>query len=134
MLHGNKRRHKGRLSPFIFLFLKMEVRQKEIVLLPFPFSDLERNKVRPAIVVSSNNLNSKSLDCIMVPLTSVIKEEPYSVLISQEDLISGRLMVPSRIRADKIFSVEKSLIIMRIGKINDKTFKIIKEEIIKIIS
>ena len=109
----------------------MTVQQKEIVLLPYPFSDLQRTKVRPAIVVSNNIFNKKSDDCIMVPLTTVIKDEPYSIIISQEDLASGKLLKPSRVRADKIFAVEKGLIIMKIGVINDKTFDNIKEEIVK---
>jgi len=110
----------------------MNVQQKEIVLLPYPFSDLEGTKVRPALVVSNNFFNKKSDDCIMVPLTTVIKDEPYSILINQEDLSSGKLLKPSRIRIDKIFTVEKNLIVMKIGAINDKTFEKIKDEISKL--
>ena len=66
----------------------MQINQKELVLLPYPFSDLERTKVRPALVVSNNSFNKKSEDCVMVPLTSVLKEEPYSVIIQQENLSS----------------------------------------------
>ena len=38
----------------------MHINQKELVLLPYPFSDLEGTKVRPAIVVSNNSFNKKS--------------------------------------------------------------------------
>src|SRR3989339_679114 len=106
----------------------MSAQQKEIVLLPYPFSDLEGSKVRPAIIVSNNAFNMKSDDCIMVPLTTVIKDEPYSIIISQENLSSGKLLKQSRVRADKIFTVEKSLIIMKIGVVDDATFAKIKEE------
>lgn len=34
----------------------MNVHQKEIVLLPYPFSDLEGKKVRPAVIVSNDKL------------------------------------------------------------------------------
>lgn len=110
----------------------MNLKQKEIVLLPYPFTNLEGTKVRPAIVISNNSFNRKSDDCIMVPLTTVIKDEPYSILINQEDLSNGKLIRPSRIRMDKIFTVEKRLVIMRIGILNDKTFSKIKGEISKI--
>ena len=67
----------------------------------------------------------------MVPLTSVIKDEPYSIIIDNKDLLSGEIARQSRIRADKIFCVEKSLVSMKIGKINDKTFEKVKQEIFK---
>lgn len=107
----------------------MIINQKEIVLLPFPFSDLERKRVRPALVVSNNNLNKKSEDCIMVPLTTIIKDEPYSVVINQENLSSGKLLKPSRIRTDKIFSVKKDLVIMKIGIISEDILEKVKTEI-----
>lgn len=112
----------------------MIVNQKEIVLLPFPFSDLKGNKVRPAIVVSCDFLNEHSDDCIMVPLTSVIKDKPYSVSICQDNLASGNLIAPSKARADKIFAVETGLVRMKIGTLNEETFNKIRAEIIKLIS
>ena len=110
----------------------MQVNQKEVVLLPYPFSNLESTKVRPALVVSNNHFNKKSDDCIMAPLTTIIKSEPYSIVIEQETMSSGKLLKPSRIRADKIFCVEKNLITMKIGKLKDSSFEKIKEEIFKI--
>ena len=110
----------------------MTVQQKEIVLLPYPFSDLARKKVRPALVVSNNNINGNSEDCIMIPLTSVIKDEPYSVVVNQEDLSTGKLLKQSRARADKIFTVEKALIFMKLGTVSDKIFGKIKSEIMNL--
>ena len=86
---------------------KMIVNQKDIVLLSYPFSNLEGSKIRPAIVVSNDVFNKKSADCIAIPLTAIIKDEPYSIIINQEDLSSGKLIKQSRARADKIFAVEK---------------------------
>lgn len=110
----------------------MNLRQKEIVLLPYPFSNLEGKKVRPVVIISNDKLNEKSDDCIAVPLTSVLKEEPYSIEINQMDLMSGKLIKPSRVRADKIFTVEKRLTIMKIGIINNHAFEKIKSEIFKL--
>ena len=107
----------------------MKINQKEVVLLPYPFSNLEGIKVRPGLVVSNNQFNKKSDDCIMVPLTTIIKNEPYSIIIDSENLSSGKLIKQSRIRTDKIFSVEKSLIRMKIGTLNDNSFDKVNEEI-----
>ena len=110
----------------------MNARQKDIVLLPYPFTDLEGTKVKPAIIISNDSFNKKSDDCVMIPLTTVIKDEPYSILITQEDLSSGKLLKPSRVRVDKIFTVEKRLVIMEIGTINNATFEKIRSELAKV--
>ena len=111
----------------------MNSNQGDLVLLSYPFSNLEGGKVRPALIISNNLFNKKSDDCIMVPLTSVIKNEPYSVIINQKNLESGRLLKVNRIRIDKIFSVEKNLIRLRIGRVNKETFENIKREFLKLI-
>jgi len=105
-----------------------DILQGDLVLLSYPFSNLEERKVRPALIISNNLFNKKSDDCIMVPLTSVIKNEPYSIIISQENLESGKLLKLSRIRVDKIFSVEKNLINLKIGRLNKETFEKVKQE------
>ena len=110
----------------------MNLKQRDMVLLPFPFSDLEGSKVRPAVVISNDEFNRKSFDVLMVPVTSVIKEESHSVLIEQKDLSSGKLLKKSRMRIDKIFNVEKNLVIMKIGLINRDTFDKIKKKILKL--
>ena len=110
----------------------MIFKQKELVLLPYPFSDQVGSKVRPAIIVSNDNFNKRCEDCVMVPLTTLIKDEPFSLIVNQDSLESGKLLKQSRVRIDKIFTIKKSLIIMQIGKINDKTLEKIKIEINKI--
>lgn len=105
----------------------MTIKQGEIVLLEYPFSNLEEKKLRPALIISNNSFNKNSSDCIMVPLTSVIKNEPYSIIVDSKDLSEGRLLKISRIKADKIFSVEKNLIKMNIGKVNKNTFEKVKK-------
>ena len=111
---------------------EMNFRQKEIVLLPYPFTDQEGSKVRPAVIVSNDLFNKNSHDCILVPMTSVIKNEICSVIINQEDTALGKIPKQSRIRYDKLFAIDKSLIIMEIGKLKDRKFEEIKQKIIKL--
>jgi mRNA interferase MazF len=108
----------------------MKVQQKEIVLLPYPFSNLNERKFRPAVVISNNTFNKISNDCLAIPLTSVIKNEPYSILINESDLERGRLIKPSRVRVDKIFAVEKNLINVKIGLLNDFIFEDIRKSLL----
>ena len=111
----------------------MNINQRDIVLINIPFSNLENGKLRPALVVSNNLLNLKSEDFIAAPLTSVLKDEPYSILITQEDLSHGNLIKTSRIRLDKIVALSKNLIRNKIGAINLETFDRVKEEFISLI-
>ena len=111
----------------------MNVRQCDVVLLPVPFSDQTARKVRPAIVVSNDRINAASDDVILVPLTSVIKDVSYSLIITQKSFAEGELIATSRARADKIFTAHKSLIRMKIGKIKSSMLEEIKQEIIKAI-
>ena len=111
----------------------MNVKQCDVVLLPVPFSDQTALKVHPAIVVSNDNINVTSDDVILIPLTSVIKDVPYSVTVTQKSFAEGELITTSRARADKIFTAHKSLIKMKIGKIKLSILAEIKEEITKAI-
>ena len=69
----------------------------------------------------------------MVPLTTVIKNELYSIVIDQDDLDSGKLIKQSRIRVDKVFSVEKKLVLKKIGIVSDKIFGEIRKEFVSIV-
>jgi mRNA interferase MazF len=115
----------------------MTVTQRDIVLLRFPFSELRGSKVRPALVISNNPYNSKSEDFIAVAITSNLKIRGYSIFLTNEDLERGNLIVSSKIKPDKIFSANKKLVRMNIGKvknaIHEKTISSISE-IIRIAS
>lgn len=110
----------------------MNFNQGDLVLLPYPFSDQEGTKVRPGIIVSNETFNRKSQDFIMVPLTTVLRDEPFSFIINQENLKSGKLLRPSRIRIDKIFTVNKKLVITGIGTVSEVTLRKIKIEMEKL--
>lgn len=109
------------------------VTQRDIVLLLFPFSDLKSSKVRPAIVLSNNEYNRRFGDFIAVPLTTNLKSRDYAVLVTNKNLESGRLIVDSNIKIDRIFSVSKKLVRMNIGRINKEMHNRIKKMISELI-
>lgn len=105
------------------------MQQGDIFWAEMPFSNLEESKLRPVLVVSNNGYNLRSLDVVICALTSNLKDVPYSVPISQASLTEGQLPLLSRVKADKIFQLEKSKIRRRIGRVNDATFELVAEEI-----
>jgi len=92
--------------------------QRDIVLLTFPFSDLESSKVRPAIVLSNDKYNRRSEDFVAVPLTSNLKLRDYAILVTNNELESGNLIVDSKVKVDRVFSVSQRLVRMKIGRIS----------------
>ena len=110
----------------------MIINQKDVVLLNLPYSDYVRKKVRPAVIISNEEING-SEDCIILPITSVIKEDSYSIIIDQKDLSKGNLLKKSRIRIDKIMTIEKSQVIKKIGELDDKTFDEISKKLFNIL-
>lgn len=102
------------------------ISQRDVVLLSFPFSDLHTSKVRPAIVLSNNRYNRHSEDFVAVPLTSNLKFRDYAVLITNQELESGRLIVDSKAKVDRVFSVSQKLVRMKIGRVNREVHARIK--------
>ena len=93
------------------------ISQRDIVLLTFQFSNLQSSKVRPAIVLSNNKYNRNSEDFVAVPLTSNLKLRDYAISVTNNELESGNLIVDSKVKVDRIFSVSQRLVRMKIGRI-----------------
>lgn len=102
-------------------------------MLSFPFSDLKSSKVRPALVLSNNEYNKKFEDFIAVPLTTNPRSREYAVQVTNKDLESGRLVVKSNIKTDRIFSVSKKLVRMNIGRINKETHNKVKKMLAELV-
>ena len=107
--------------------------QQDLVWVRLPFTSLEESKIRPAVVVSNNDYNERHYDVIVCAVTSRLEEIPYSILIDQKNLSSGRLPLKSRIRADKIMQVEKGIIERRFARLDDKTFDILVDKIVNLL-
>lgn len=97
----------------------------DIVLLPFPFSDLSAHKKRPVLILRASNSQG---DFLAVPITSQAGY-PQSICINQIDLILGILPKTSFVRPDKLVTLNNSLIIQRIGKISEQTFSYVKQAV-----
>ena len=94
------------------------IKQRDILLVPFPFSDQSGKKIRPVIVISNDNFNDYSEDVVVVGVTSNITKDKYSVNLSNKDLEEGKLFNLCCIKVENILRLEKGLIIKKIGKIN----------------
>ncbi len=109
------------------------IEQRELLLVPFPFSDQSGRKVRPVIVISNNSFNSHSEDVIVVGVTSNTKKERYASPLTNKDLEEGRLFTNCMVKVENILRLEKGLIIKKIGKVSEEKLQIIISILDKII-
>lgn len=89
----------------------------DIVLVPFPFTNLEGSKKRPAVILFSDEI-----DIIAVFITTKLKwMNEKDVLLEPNE--SNRLKKSSLIRISKIATLDKSIVIGKIGVLKSKTIK-----------
>ncbi len=92
--------------------------QYDVIKVPFPFTDRESRKARPAAIISHPDYALNSNHYILIMITSG-KQSRWVDDIQISDLESAGLPVPSKIRF-KIFSLNERLIIGKLGELNDK--------------
>lgn len=98
------------------------MKQRDIVLVPFPFSDQSGEKIRPALIISNDHFNRTSDDVIVCAVTSNFKFLEYSVILNQADIENGILYERSAVKIENIFKMQKSLIIKTIATIKKTAF------------
>ena len=81
----------------------------DVVVVPFPFSDLSGSKKRPALVLA----NLRGDDIILCQITSKPNNDLFALSIKPEDFVSGSLPQGSFIRPTRIFTAEKTIILRK---------------------
>jgi len=101
-------------------------KQREIVLVPFPYADLSNTKRRPVLIVSSNDYNHRYNEVIVAVISSNLgHEDDYSILLEDKDLELGILPESSVIKVHKLFTINKSRIIKKFSLIRREKFKVV---------
>ena len=85
-----------------------------LVVIDFPFSDLTELKRRPSLVLKNISGN----DFILCQITSNSYHQHEEVIITNNDLSEGKLRKFSYVRFTKLFTLDKSLIRYKLGKVN----------------
>jgi mRNA interferase MazF len=108
-------------------------KQREIVLVPFPFTDLSGIKKRPVLIVSNDGFNEKSRDILVCVITSKEHYDDFSIPIGDENLEYGFLPESSVIKTQNLFTLQQTKIIKKYSSINRETFAKVIENIIKLL-
>jgi mRNA interferase MazF len=92
------------------------MKKGDIVLIPFPFSDLNATKIRPAVVISETF--DKHKDIIIAAISSVVpkKISKYEILLLPNPI--NQLRKNSILKVDRIVTIKKSLVVAQLGKLS----------------
>ena len=103
----------------------------DIILFPFPFTDLKGSKLRPCLVLS----NEMRGDVILCQITSqsVIGDE-FALELGKDETKKGSLKIDSFVRCNMLFTANKSQCIKVLCKIDSKKYKKVVSKINQIIS
>ena len=83
-----------------------------VILILFPFTDLRGSKIRPAVVLSSSEL-----DVTICFITSELKwKTEYDISVFPSE--NNGLKVPSLIRTGKIATIDSALVLGELGKLS----------------
>jgi len=103
------------------------MKKGDVVLLSFPFTDLKGKKIRPALVLVVSDL-----DVIVAFITTQFKwQNPYDLLL-EPDNFNG-LKKSSLVRLSKITTIDKDLILGKLGELNTLDLQNINNNLIKIL-
>jgi mRNA interferase MazF len=87
----------------------------DLLLVPFPFTDLSAAKRRPVLVLTAPDGYG---DFVAVPVTSR-QQSTNGLPLAPEDLLRGSLPAASWIRTDRIVTLNASLVIKTIARVSE---------------
>lgn len=100
--------------------------KRDIVLIPFPYSDLSGSKQRPALIISNEKINSTE-DRICCLITSNPSKD--GILIENKFMDNGKLIFRSWAKPYRLFTIHEGIIRKKICTINNEFHKRIIREI-----
>lgn len=101
----------------------------EVVVIPFPFSDLTQAKRRPALILTE----LEGDDLILCQITSQPIKDKYAIPTNDNDFETGGLKKPSNIRPNRIFTADAHFVLYRTGKLKTEKLREVIERVIEII-
>ena len=88
----------------------------DLLLVPFPFTDLSATKRRPVLALTAADSYG---DFIALPVTSRPQTE-HGLAIAASDMVRGSLPAESWIRTNRIVTLNVSLVVKTVGHISER--------------
>ncbi|MDP2691382.1 MAG: type II toxin-antitoxin system PemK/MazF family toxin [bacterium] len=97
-----------------------------IVIVPFPFTDLSTTKVRPALVI----VDQFGQDVLLCPISSQHTLKSHERVLQKMDYIGPPLPISSGVKFRHLFSLHAALILKKHSAITSQTMKEITNQIV----
>ncbi|NQV90867.1 type II toxin-antitoxin system PemK/MazF family toxin [Candidatus Woesearchaeota archaeon] len=105
--------------------------KREIVLYPFPYTDLSQRKLRPCLVIS----DIMGQDLILCQITSQkTPKDTYAISLTKEDTAKGYLHIDSYVRSNMLFTASSAQLQGKICDISEDKYNEVIHKIIEIIT
>jgi mRNA interferase MazF len=101
----------------------------DVVVVPFPFSDLTQAKRRPALVVAQ----LEGDDLILCQITSQQIRDRYAVSLADQDFATGSLHQPSNIRPNRLFTADQHIVLYQVGHLKPSKLDTVISKIVEIL-
>ena len=103
-------------------------KSRDIILVPFPFSDLSYSKKRPALVLVDIP-GRDELICMMLTSTSSIDSQ---VDIPIKAIDKAGLPKPTVARLSRLFTLKQSLVSKKLGVLDKEEFEVIISKLVEL--
>ena len=101
----------------------------DVVIVPFPFSDLTQAKRRPALILAE----LEGDDCILCQITSQRIRDQYAIELDDADFESGGLKQKSQIRPNRLFTADTRIILYRAGHLKPEKVREVLARVVEIL-
>lgn len=103
----------------------------DIVLVKFPFTNLEKEKKRPALLLKQISFSRSEQLNVIVMITSQIESPAIDGDVLLSEWKASGLLHQSRVRLAKMATIESTLIESKLGKLQPKDLQKVKKEFSK---
>lgn len=100
----------------------------DVVVLPFPYTDLSSAKKRPALIIAT----LKGENIILAQITTNQRNDEDLISLTKKDFASGFLKYNSFIMISLIFTADSSKIDYKIGRIKREKIKEVENKLCKV--
>ena len=101
----------------------------DVVVVPFPYSDLTLSKRRPAVVIRQ----LPGDDVILCQITSKAIQDAFAVPVEDSDFDYGKLAHDSNIRPNRLFTADSNIILYRVGALTSTKIDEIIEAVVAVV-